>query len=54
MKLRGEYLSTYDAWNLVKDHLKLQIDFTNRFYSWDLRKNVWNKFLQGVVNARSK
>ena len=38
----------------VKDHLKLQIKFTNKYYSWDLRKNVWNKFLQGVVNARSK
>jgi len=38
----------------VKDHLKLQIDFTNRFYSWDLRKTVWNRFLQGVVNAGRK
>ena len=38
----------------VKDHLKLQIDFTNRFYSWDLRKTIWNRFLQGVVNAGRK
>jgi glycosyltransferase involved in cell wall biosynthesis len=38
----------------TKDHLKLQIDFTNRFYSWDLRKNIWNRFLQGVVNAGRK
>ena len=38
----------------VKDHLKLQIDFTNRFYSWDLRKTVWNRFLQGAINAGRK
>ena len=38
----------------VKDHLKLQIDFTNRFYSWNLRKNLWNRFLQGVVDAGRK
>jgi len=38
----------------VKDHLKMQIDFTNKFYSWELRKGVWNRFLQGVINARSK
>jgi glycosyltransferase involved in cell wall biosynthesis len=40
--------------NGVKDHLKLQIDFTNRFYSWELRKTIWNRFLQGVINARRK
>jgi glycosyltransferase involved in cell wall biosynthesis len=38
----------------VKDHLRMQIDFTNKFYSWDLRKNIWNRFLQGVVNAGRK
>jgi glycosyltransferase involved in cell wall biosynthesis len=38
----------------VKDHLKFQIDFTNKYYSWDLRKNIWNRFLQGVVNTRFK
>lgn len=38
----------------VKGHLQSQIDYTNRFYSWDLRANVWNRFLQGVIDARSK
>jgi glycosyltransferase involved in cell wall biosynthesis len=38
----------------VKDHLKSQIEFTNRFYSWDLRKNIWNRFLQGAVDAGRK
>ena len=38
----------------IKDHLKMQIEYTNKFYSWDLRKSIWNRFLQGVINARSK
>jgi glycosyltransferase involved in cell wall biosynthesis len=38
----------------VKEHLQIQIDYINRFYSWELRKGVWNKFLEGVINARSK
>ena len=38
----------------VKEHLQFQIDYTNRFYSWDLRKGVWNRFLQGVIDAGRK
>ena len=38
----------------VKEHLQLQIEYTNRFYSWELRKSVWNRFLEGVINARRK
>ena len=38
----------------VKNHLQFQIDYTNRFYSWDLRVGVWNRFLEGVINARLK
>jgi UDP-glucose:(glucosyl)LPS alpha-1,2-glucosyltransferase len=38
----------------VKEHLKFQIDYTNKYYSWDLRAGVWNRFLQGVLNARLK
>ena len=38
----------------VKNHLQFQIDYTNRFYSWDLRAGVWNRFLEGVINARLK
>jgi hypothetical protein len=36
VKLRGEYLSIYDAWNLVKDHLKLP--YVEVLYDGD-----WNK-----------
>ena len=38
----------------VKEHLKMQIEFTNKFYSWELRGALWNRFLQGVINAGSK
>jgi len=38
----------------VKDHLKMQIEYTNKFYSWDLRRNIWHRFLQGVIDARRK
>ena len=38
----------------VKNHLQSQIDYTNRFYLWNLRAGVWNRFLEGVINARLK
>lgn len=38
----------------VKEHLQFQIDYTNRFYSWNLKTNVWNRFLEGVINAGRK
>ena len=38
----------------LKEHLKFQMDYTNRYYSWDLRAGVWNRFLQGVIDARFK
>jgi glycosyltransferase involved in cell wall biosynthesis len=38
----------------IKTHLQLQIDYMNRFYSWEKRGNTWNKFLKGIINARSK
>ena len=38
----------------IRQHLDMQIDYTNRFYSWDLRKGVWNRFLQGVIDAGRK
>ena len=38
----------------VREHLQFQINYTNKFYLWDSRKNYWNKFLQGAINARLK
>jgi len=60
IKLAHTFASVIDAAanmlgeQATKDHLRMQIEFTNRFYSWELRKILWNKFLQGVINARSK
>jgi len=38
----------------VKKHLQLQVDYMNQFYSWEKRAKIWNRFLEGVVNARLK
>ena len=60
IKLAHTFASVIDAAanmlgeQATKDHLKLQLEFTNKFYSWELRKILSNKFLQGVINARSK
>ena len=40
--------------SIVKDHLQMQIDYTNRFYSWNRMGFLWNNFLKGAINARSK
>jgi glycosyltransferase involved in cell wall biosynthesis len=36
----------------IKDHLKFQIDYCNRFYDWKIKGNSWTRFLQGAVNAK--
>jgi len=38
----------------IKDHLKFQIEYTNRYYSWQNKANTWNNFLQGAIDARRK
>ena len=40
--------------NRVKEHLELQIQYTNRFYNWNKQSRQWNSFLQGAINARRK
>jgi len=60
VKLAKTFASTIDAAAIqlheeyVKQHLQFQISYANRFYSWELRKNYWNKFLEGAINARFK
>ena len=39
--------------NTSLEELQFQINYTNKFYLWESRKNYWNKFLQGAINARS-
>ena len=51
VKLRGEYLSTYDAWNLVKDHLKLPYVEILHYGDWTQEiqdKFVFNNFIEGT------
>jgi RNA ligase (TIGR02306 family) len=51
VKLRGEYLSTYDAWNLVKDHLKLPYVEILHYGDWTQEiqdKFTFNNFIKGT------
>ena len=36
----------------INDHLKFQIDYTNKYYSWDKQAISWNRFLQGALHAK--
>jgi len=38
----------------VKQHLKMQIDYTNQYYSWVKQSNAWTIFLKGAISARRK
>jgi len=38
----------------VQQHLQMQIDYTNQYYTWTKQANAWTQFLQGAINARSK
>jgi glycosyltransferase involved in cell wall biosynthesis len=38
----------------IRQHLDMQIDYTNRFYNWNKIGYAWSKFLEGALNARSK
>ena len=40
--------------DLIKKHLKFQIDYVNRFYNWDKQGQAWTRFLQGAINERRK
>jgi RNA ligase (TIGR02306 family) len=51
VKLRGEYLSTYDTWNLVKDHLKLPYVEILHYGDWTQEiqdKFTFNNFIDGT------
>jgi len=38
----------------VKQHLKMQVEYTNQYYNWTRQGNAWTNFLKGALNARSK
>jgi RNA ligase (TIGR02306 family) len=51
VKLRGEYLSTYDAWNLVKNHMELPYVEILHYGDWSQEiqdKFTFNNFIEGT------
>jgi len=51
IKLRGEYLSTYDAWNLVKNHIELPYVEILHYGDWSQEiqdKFTFNNFIEGT------
>ena len=36
----------------INDHLKVQRDYVNRFYNWNVKGISWTRFLQGALNAK--
>ena len=33
----------------IQDHLKLQIEYVNRFYNWKTKAIAWTRFLKGAI-----
>jgi RNA ligase (TIGR02306 family) len=51
VKLRGEYLSTYDTWNLVKNHMELPYVEILHYGDWtqEIQDSfVFNNFIEGT------
>jgi len=36
----------------INDHLKVQRNYVNRFYNWNVKGISWTRFLQGALNAK--
>ena len=36
----------------IQSHLKLQMDYTNKYYNWNKQGRVWTNFLTGAINAK--
>jgi glycosyltransferase involved in cell wall biosynthesis len=36
----------------IQDHLKMQRDYVNRFYNWNVKSISWTRFLQGAINGQ--
>ena len=37
---------------VVNEHLKFQIKYTNKYYNWDKQGIAWTQFLQGAIDAK--
>ena len=38
----------------IQDHLKLQIQYTNKAYNWTKQGLAWSLFLEGAINAKKQ
>ena len=36
----------------INDHLKFQVQYTNKYYNWNKQGVSWTRFLQGALNAK--
>ena len=36
----------------IRDNLKMQKEYVNRFYNWESKSIRWTRFLQGAINAK--
>ncbi len=36
----------------IQDHLKMQQNYVNRFYNWEVKGEAWTRFLKGAINAK--
>ena len=50
MAIKGAINSLHEDY--IQEHLQVQRNFVNRFYSWDKKGMEWNSFLQGALNGK--
>ena len=36
----------------INQHLKMQQNYVNKFYNWDVKGQAWTRFLRGAINAK--
>ena len=36
----------------IQDHLKMQKNYVNKFYNWNVKSMNWTTFLKGAINAK--
>jgi S-formylglutathione hydrolase FrmB len=36
----------------INQHLKMQQNYVNKFYNWDVKGQAWTRFLMGAINAK--
>jgi hypothetical protein len=36
----------------IQQHLKMQQNYVNKFYDWNVKAEAWTRFLRGAINAK--